>query len=815
MRELAPRRALIELGENLGLRGRLPRPARRRPRRRCCSSSTPTRVPAPGCLDALRAAAGAQPGWGAWQALVTLPGGRASTPAAASCTASASAGRADTASRWPQSPRRAASRSASPPARRWSCAATRGTTPAASTPTYFMYGEDLDLSLRLRLAGWGVGMVPGGAGGARVRVRQGRLQVVPPRAQPLVDRARRLPRARCLRCAPRRCSASSWRCSWSPRAAAGCVPSCGRSCAVLRTLPWALRRRRRVQARRRTSPAAFAAALTAALDSPYLGAARPVPAVRALQAGYWRAVRGSARWLTRCASASSAASRPRWAAAAWRSRSSARRPALEARGHSRRSGSRRPPRGRRSGTSRTRSAPRATCSTCSTTGRGSARRCVVSPVIVASPGLDEAAVVLGARVRGIATHAGPAAPRAAARRRADRRSREYERRVIRRLVGGARADRGRRQRRRARGARRGGRRAAAGTSCCWAGLRAQAPARGRRGARRRAGRSSSPAPTRARAEGLRPWEAAVAGAGARWLGEVSDPAPSRGCSATRPSLVHLSRAEVQSLAVIETLAHGTPVVLSDIPSHRELAAAYPARVRLRREPRRGPAARARAAHAAAAGPAAADPELGRRRAAARGHLPLARSREAARASRPSCPTPRRHRRRDAPVPAAARASSERGHEVAVVAPVTVAQTRGAAAARRRRAARTRAAAGRPGGRDAARARALAGRWPAGGARPGARAGRSRCSGRAARAGGAALDEQRARRRARRARLGRGLAARPAAAGCRGCSRSRTCRGSTTRAPRARPRMRPRATASRSRRGASCASTARTCPPTTS
>ena len=48
-------------------------------------------------------------------------------------------------------------------------------------------------------------------------------------------------------------------------------------------------------------------------------------------------------------------------------------------------------------------------------------------------------------------------------------------------------------------------------------------------------------------------------------------------------LVHVSRAEVQSLAVIETLAQGTPVVLSDIPSHRELAGRYPEWVRLARD----------------------------------------------------------------------------------------------------------------------------------------------------------------------------------------------------------------------------------------
>ncbi len=57
--------------------------------------------------------------------------------------------------------------------------------------------------------------------------------------------------------------------------------------AALRTLPWALRRRRGLQSARRISPAAFAALLTASLDSPYLQA--PAPLVR-LQAAYWRLV---------------------------------------------------------------------------------------------------------------------------------------------------------------------------------------------------------------------------------------------------------------------------------------------------------------------------------------------------------------------------------------------------------------------------------------------------------------------------------------------------------------------------------------------
>ena len=204
---------------------------------------------------------------------------------------------------------------------------------------------------------------------------------------------------------------------------------------------------------------------------------------------------------------------------------------------------------------------------------------VLSPVIVASPGLDEAAVVLGARVPGIATHAG-------LRRRALLRAdvliaiTEYERRVISRLVGGSPR-----------------------IEVVANGVEGVAPAPGddpqghilllgavsERKRQREvlealagepgivvAGAYAGPG------EDLAAWEAAVAGADARWLGEVADPAVVARLQRDAAVLVHLSKAEVQSLAVIETLAHGTPVVLSDIPSHRELAAAYPAYVRLAR-----------------------------------------------------------------------------------------------------------------------------------------------------------------------------------------------------------------------------------------
>lgn len=78
----------------------------------------------------------------------------------------------------------------------------------------------------------------------------------------------------------------------------------------------------------------------------------------------------------------------------------------------------------------------------------------------------------------------------------------------------------------------------------------------------------------------RAWDAAVAQTGAAWLGHVADPAAVAELTRAAGVLVHWSAAETQSLAVMEALSVGTPVVLSEIPSHRELAAAYPAFVRL-------------------------------------------------------------------------------------------------------------------------------------------------------------------------------------------------------------------------------------------
>lgn len=76
------------------------------------------------------------------------------------------------------------------------------------------------------------------------------------------------------------------------------------------------------------------------------------------------------------------------------------------------------------------------------------------------------------------------------------------------------------------------------------------------------------------------FETAVADTGAVWLGEIRDAAAVRALLRDARALVHLSRAEGQSLALLEALRVGTPIIVSRLPANLELAARNPAHVRL-------------------------------------------------------------------------------------------------------------------------------------------------------------------------------------------------------------------------------------------
>ena len=158
-RLLGGRGTVLELGRNLGFAGGAMAGAQ--------ATSAPLLVflnpdaaAQSGFMDAVRAAAGRHADWGAWQALVLLPdlervnsdgnvahwlgfgwAGGLETPAAQARA------RGDRVVAFPSGAAMAVRRVA------WEAV-------GGFDHHYFMYGEDLDLGLRLRLAGWRCGIAP-------------------------------------------------------------------------------------------------------------------------------------------------------------------------------------------------------------------------------------------------------------------------------------------------------------------------------------------------------------------------------------------------------------------------------------------------------------------------------------------------------------------------------------------------------------------------------------------------------------------------------------------------------------------------------
>jgi GT2 family glycosyltransferase len=157
-------------------------------------------------------------------------------------------------------------------------------------PDYFMYGEDLDLSLRIRLLGMHVGVVPSALVEHAYEFDKGRrkwfwlernrwltlIRVYPTPVLALLAPALVLSEFAVLLLA----------------AKGGWLSAKLRAHAALATsLPSLARRRAIVQRTRRVDAETFAAALSATVDSPYLSRARLLYPLVWLQERYWRAVR--------------------------------------------------------------------------------------------------------------------------------------------------------------------------------------------------------------------------------------------------------------------------------------------------------------------------------------------------------------------------------------------------------------------------------------------------------------------------------------------------------------------------------------------
>lgn len=285
-RETAPEATVIEAGSNVGFATGC-NIAAREARTELILLLNPDAVPQPGCLDALRGAADRHPSWGAWQALVALDDHEHVNTAGnlVHWLGFGWSGGLD------------APLSSVDPTER-----TVGFGSGAALVVrhdlwesvggfddrYFMYGEDLDVSLRLRLAGHEIGVVPSAVVTHGYSFTKGDYKWFHLERNRWWTILSDYP-ASVLALAAPGLLAFELGLLIVARRDGWLGPKLRSQRAVVRELPQILRRRRVVQRTRAISPRTFAQSLTTSLDSPHLGAATAIPGADAAQRAYWTA----------------------------------------------------------------------------------------------------------------------------------------------------------------------------------------------------------------------------------------------------------------------------------------------------------------------------------------------------------------------------------------------------------------------------------------------------------------------------------------------------------------------------------------------
>jgi GT2 family glycosyltransferase len=248
----------------------------------------PDATPAPGFAEAIRRPLAEGRGWSAWMGLVTAEGGRVvnTNGGVVHFTAIAWAGEAG--ARVPGSldgPREVAFASGAclaVPRAEWERV-------GGFAERFFMYHEDVDLSLRLRLAGGRLGIEPSAAvdhdyefakGPAKWRHLERNRWATIVRCYPAALLALVAPALLATELALAAVAAAG---GWAPQKASA-------TRETLAGLPRLVRERRAIQAARVVSSADFAGCLTADLDSPFLGRAGRSRLLRLALRGYWRLV---------------------------------------------------------------------------------------------------------------------------------------------------------------------------------------------------------------------------------------------------------------------------------------------------------------------------------------------------------------------------------------------------------------------------------------------------------------------------------------------------------------------------------------------
>lgn len=293
VRALAPDAVVIEPGTNLGFAAGCNRGASAATGELLCFLN-PDAVPAAGWREAIAAPHGDGRGWAAWQALVTAEGGRLvnTRGGVVHFTGIAWAGGAGEPLEGEAAAPGGSGLGGEPGFVSGACLAIPRETfvEAGGFPEeFFLYHEDVDLSLRLRLAGGRLGVEPEARvdhdysfekGAAKWRYLERNRWATLVRTYPAALLALLMPALAATELALIGVSIAG---GWFGQKAWAWLD-------VIRWLPRLVRERRALQRERAIKARDFAAALTPDLASPYLGAAGRSRLVRVGLAAYWALV---------------------------------------------------------------------------------------------------------------------------------------------------------------------------------------------------------------------------------------------------------------------------------------------------------------------------------------------------------------------------------------------------------------------------------------------------------------------------------------------------------------------------------------------
>ncbi len=290
-RELAPGATVIETGHNLGFAAACNRGADAATGELLCLLN-PDAVPGAGWRDAVERPAVAERGWDAWQALVTADGGRTinTRGGVVHFTGIAWAGGAGMAIEGlPASESVALEEPGFVSGACLVVGRRRYLEVGAMPERFFLYHEDVDLSLRLRLAGGRLGVEPAARVDHVYEFEKGKHKWRYLERNRWATLIRTYPGPLLALLAPALLATELG--LLGVAAAGGWLPQkLQAGIETLTSFPRLLVERRRVQAMRTIGAGEFARGLTSALDSPYLGRAGRSRTLGAVLDAYWSVV---------------------------------------------------------------------------------------------------------------------------------------------------------------------------------------------------------------------------------------------------------------------------------------------------------------------------------------------------------------------------------------------------------------------------------------------------------------------------------------------------------------------------------------------